>query len=501
MKARYFTVLIFLIACLLHLVSAVSKHGVTIIVSFDAFYYKYFDRNITPTLTRLKEEGTRAKYMINIFPTKTYPNHFSIATGRYAEEHGVLENHIFDPTINKSVEYSEELFCFNKTMLPIWALNEKAGDGRHSGVLMWTGLEYTYQGFSASFKQRFNFSLAFKERVDMALKWITDPKTPANLIMLYFEEPDTHGHVFGPDSEQVNAQLTIIDNTTKYLIDKLNENKITNYNLVMLSDHGMSVIDYSNIIDLNQILSNNTYDYYGSSPTLQIYPKPGKHDEVLENFRKAANRSNSHFRVFTKEEIPDRWRYKKSPRVSPMLLLADNGYVFSDIYKSLDWYHKSMNVTYGPGSKFGAHGYDPQDDNMHPFFFAHGPAFKHNHTVEVFNNVDLYSLFAHVLKISIKPDSHSGNFSNVVNILEVTTPSSVNRLTFSIGALVIAFLMIILILTSYACYITITKTNSCMSCKNYSNSGRRRNWNDIEYTALEDYHLLAVLSESDDNTM
>lgn len=97
-----------------------SKHGLTIIVSLDGFRYKYFDENITPTLTRLREEGSRVPYMINIFPTKTFPNHFAIVTGRYAEEHGVLDNKLFDPLLNKSLGYSEELFTSNKSTLPIW---------------------------------------------------------------------------------------------------------------------------------------------------------------------------------------------------------------------------------------------------------------------------------------------------------------------------------------------------------------------------------------------
>lgn len=170
------------------------------------------------------------------------------------------------------MQYLKIFFCIFQ------ALNEKTGNGRHSGVLMWPGCEYTYQGFSATFIQQFNFSLSFKERIDKAIKWILDPNTPANLILLYFEEPDSHGHVFGPNSEQVTEQIKIIDNITKYLLDKLSENKISNYNLIMLSDHGMSSIDYSNIIDLNEILSNDTYNVYGTSPTLQIFPKQGENN-------------------------------------------------------------------------------------------------------------------------------------------------------------------------------------------------------------------------------
>lgn len=35
--------------------------------------------------------------------------------------------------------------------------------------------------------------------------------------MLYFEEPDVHGHVYGPESNQVLDILRMLDNITSYL--------------------------------------------------------------------------------------------------------------------------------------------------------------------------------------------------------------------------------------------------------------------------------------------
>lgn len=51
----------------------------------------------------------------------------------------------------------------------------------------------------------FNNSVLFDERVDTVMSWFTDKKTPANLVMLYFEEPDGRGHVYGPESQVVNS--------------------------------------------------------------------------------------------------------------------------------------------------------------------------------------------------------------------------------------------------------------------------------------------------------
>lgn len=44
-----------------------------------------------------------------------------------------------------------------------------------------------------------------------------DPKKPANLIMMYFEEPDVHGHAYGTDSKAMHDTLQRLDKITLYL--------------------------------------------------------------------------------------------------------------------------------------------------------------------------------------------------------------------------------------------------------------------------------------------
>lgn len=44
-----------------------------------------------------------------------------------------------------------------------------------------------------------------------------DEESPANLIMIYFEEPDMHSHIYGPESIQVLNILKQLDNLTEYL--------------------------------------------------------------------------------------------------------------------------------------------------------------------------------------------------------------------------------------------------------------------------------------------
>lgn len=53
---------------------------VLLVISYDGFRPEYLHRHVTPTLNEFREESTWAQFMQPVFPTKTFVNHFSIAT-------------------------------------------------------------------------------------------------------------------------------------------------------------------------------------------------------------------------------------------------------------------------------------------------------------------------------------------------------------------------------------------------------------------------------------
>lgn len=61
-----------------------------IIVSLDGFRKEYLARGLTPTLQVLSDNGITTEYLLPVFPSITFPNHYSIATGLYPESHGIL---------------------------------------------------------------------------------------------------------------------------------------------------------------------------------------------------------------------------------------------------------------------------------------------------------------------------------------------------------------------------------------------------------------------------
>lgn len=78
--------------------------------------------------------------------------------------------------------------------------------------MMWPGSDFEYEHTSCTFTTKFNTSIPWTKRVDTVMEWFTDKKTPANLVMLYIEEPDADGHIYGPDSDVVLYESDLIEN-------------------------------------------------------------------------------------------------------------------------------------------------------------------------------------------------------------------------------------------------------------------------------------------------
>lgn len=60
------------------------------------------------------------------------------------------------------------------------------------------------------------------------------------------------------------------------------------------------------------------------------------------------------------------------------------------------------------------------NQNMKPFFLAHGPKIKKANRVEPFNTVDLLSLFCDILEIDAPPNN--GTFGNIAGMLVRKNP-------------------------------------------------------------------------------
>ena len=69
-----------------------NEEQYVILVSFDGFRYDYTERVETPNFDYLEHWGGKAKSLKPVFPSFTFPNHYSIATGCYVDKHKILGN-------------------------------------------------------------------------------------------------------------------------------------------------------------------------------------------------------------------------------------------------------------------------------------------------------------------------------------------------------------------------------------------------------------------------
>lgn len=109
------------------------KKPYALLISLDGFRYDYAERDSATKLLEFAKKGVAAKALIPVFPTSTFPNHYSIATGLYPAHHGIVENTFWDPKRNA-------LFKFNDPALahdPHEALVLGAGAARWLTALLY----------------------------------------------------------------------------------------------------------------------------------------------------------------------------------------------------------------------------------------------------------------------------------------------------------------------------------------------------------------------------
>lgn len=78
-----------------------------IIVSLDGVRPDYLSKAKTPHLLDLGTRGIMAEHLEPIFPSLTFPNHWTLMTGLYPSSHGIVANDFWDPALNKEFVYTD----------------------------------------------------------------------------------------------------------------------------------------------------------------------------------------------------------------------------------------------------------------------------------------------------------------------------------------------------------------------------------------------------------
>jgi predicted AlkP superfamily pyrophosphatase or phosphodiesterase len=378
-----------------------------LLVSIDGFRYDYLEKYRPPNLKSLARDGVQAKWMIPSFPSKTFPNHYTIATGLYPQNNGIVENSVYDKATGVTFSMSNREEVQNGRWWlgePIWITAEK--QGQKTAPFFWPGSEAKISGTSPTYWKPYDGKVSDDARVDTVLSWLDLPlsKRPT-FLTLYFSDVDNAGHEFSPDSTETRDAVLKVDSELARLVDGLKARGIfSQVNLIIVSDHGMATQDPKNTIILDELFDTSLAEkVLWTAEIVSIFPKAGKEDAIFKSLK---TKLPPQAKVYRKAEMPARFHYSNSPRIASLLVLPDEGWTLTTRERFEERKAK------GHSNNFkGGHGYDNGLTSMRALFIAHGSAFKKGVVIEPFENVQVYNVMARIL--GLKPAPNNGNDSVV----------------------------------------------------------------------------------------
>ena len=378
---------------------------ILILVSFDGFRWDYPDRGVSPNLAALEARGVRAEGLIPAFPTKTFPNHYTMVTGLLPDHHGIVANTMWDPSFDGRFSMANRDAVQDGRWWggePVWVTAER--HGQRTAPLFWPGSEAEIEGFSASHWLPFDGEMPNSDRVEWILDLVDRPADQRpSFLTLYFDETDIVGHNSGPDSEEIVDAIAVVDSALGLLVDGLDRRGLLETtNIVVVSDHGMSPTSRERVVFVDDYVDLETARIIDWNPVVALWPEEDDRIEVYESLRDA----HPHLSVYWKDSIPPHFQYGSHPRIPPIIGIADDGWTIS----THSFFDRVPEAADG-----GNHGFDHHAPDMQGIFVAAGPSFPEGVRVPAFRNVNVYLLVMEAL--GLPAAEGDGDFSEVDGIL------------------------------------------------------------------------------------
>ncbi|MFQ5530929.1 MAG: ectonucleotide pyrophosphatase/phosphodiesterase, partial [Gemmatimonadota bacterium] len=375
-----------------------------LLVSIDGFRADYLDPLVTPNLMALANRGVRAEALIPSFPTKTFPNHYTMVTGLRPDHHGLVANNIWDPDLQSRYSLGNREAVQNADWyggVPVWVAAERAGLA--TAPMFWPGSEAAIQGVRPRHWLPYDDDMPHDARID----WVLDRLAggvgePVRFATLYFSDVDAAGHDFGPGTPEVAAAVARIDLVVGRLLQSLIRRELESVNVIVVSDHGMSRLSPERMVFLDDYLDPDSVIVVDWSPVLAIWPGSMDATAIYDALRDA----HPNLGVYRPAEIPLELEFGTHHRVAPVIGIADPGWSIA----SRDFFAANEHRFRG-----GNHGYDQRSVDMRALFLAAGPAFRAGLATSAFPNVDVYELIMAILRLPAEPGD--GDLSRVEHIL------------------------------------------------------------------------------------
>eukprot|EP00092_Neocalanus_flemingeri_P014747 GFUD01015914.1.p1 GENE.GFUD01015914.1~~GFUD01015914.1.p1 ORF type:complete len:583 (-),score=126.96 GFUD01015914.1:125-1873(-) len=489
-------------------------------------------RIATPALDALIAKGTIAGLKPE-FPSETLPTLQAMVTGQHTEVTGILDQEVRGHEANQILRFDDEdaeYWNYSRNLTTVWNLNNEL-EGHRTGSILWPGAEHEISGFvnnlrwgesydivvdvsewnntaptderkkrdireesdvtsfadeetdilevenvhvadtNSSFTEYvFNKTtdqewIMWNSQIQATVNWFSKKVDPVNFILFYVNQPGQQIRTFGPESDEAEFAVQKVDQMIANLVEQLHKNNLfDNVNIVITGCHGFTEVSTENVFDISGLA--DTRNFLGNSPVINI--QPGEKQE-LDTYAKLQTGPLDKYDLYTKNNLPDRYHYKNNDRVSNIVLVAKEGFVFaSDFWAEVKNLNRQQQRPESLNNKYGKAGYDNAIDSMQSMIILHGPGIETQSGPKMLkpmiDAVDVFPLLCHLLEIPSVPSN--GSLHDVSHLLKNTPSKSIevikkvinyytkeDKLPTTVSVLVISTLVLILLICCGACAI------------------------------------------------
>ncbi|MBO4558196.1 MAG: alkaline phosphatase family protein [Bacteroidales bacterium] len=374
-----------------------------LILSMDGFRYDLPQLYNTPTLDSVASVGVYSE-MKPSYPSMTLPNHYTMATGLYPDHHGIVMNNFYDSALDTVFAVGRYETRSNAELYhgePIW--NTVQRQGLSCNVFDWIGIEAPIGGSYPDYYIIYDPARTRRQMADMVLEVLCreDVSKIPNLVMWYIDQPDAIEHSYSAESEQTREVVEDIDSVLRYFLAEVRRSPVYDkIDFIFTADHGHTDLSPDRYLNLYPSLGELVERSDNQTP-LGIVPREGCTQAIMDTL---AVYAPGRYRYWLRDSLPEEYHYGTfTTRIPDIIIQPDLGWKI--------FYHPNPNYKMPlPGAS--AHGYDPEEQDMHMVFYAFGPHFKKGYKHDrVFCNVNDYLILCRLL--NVEPAPNDGNIDDI----------------------------------------------------------------------------------------
>uniref|UniRef100_A0A914H1A5 Matrin-type domain-containing protein n=1 Tax=Globodera rostochiensis TaxID=31243 RepID=A0A914H1A5_GLORO len=383
----------------------------------------------------LLENGMEATSLKPVYPTQSYPNWFSLATGLYVESHNFTSDFMFEP--NSSMLFQRDMgmndsnpFWWTGYPAPLWYAVGKAGIDVH--CYWFPACHKAHVDLIVQVPQNRRHSFNNANKIDLLphlptiIKHIKKYQPyRQQLVLLRYNGLDEALRAGGQSSSQTRQALSTVDTYIRRIQEEMDTMDLhQSTNLIVLSDHGLMAVEEEDQFYVEECLADFSMvrQVANSLAFTMIWPIDGEEDtvffelKVCDQWAFVGDYENEEaaplVSVYRRHELPEHFHWRDSRLVAPIVLIARPGIVLltrnlpsTDVSEKLAKEWKMLD------------GWDNEHEEMQGIFMARGPAFKsHYKGEEQVEVVDIYQLVLNIL--GVEPTHFSnGSWNRVADVL------------------------------------------------------------------------------------